>query len=147
MVGEEDASLGLKQRLRGAGLRSTAPRLAVLELLERAGQPLSHGEVVEQLGETTWDQATLYRNLVKLVEVGLARVAAVSRGVTRYELVPEAGAEGAHQHAHFICKDCGQVQCLPELEVSVTAALWGDVWLQDAELQLVGRCQECRPVR
>ncbi len=52
-----------------AGLRSTAPRVAVLQLYYCAsGRPLSHGEVLETLGHDDWDQTTLYRNLLKLEE-------------------------------------------------------------------------------
>ena len=39
-----------KKILREAGLRSTAPRVAVLQLLCTSGRPLSHGEVLETLG-------------------------------------------------------------------------------------------------
>ena len=64
-----------RDRIREAGLRATAPRVAVLRLLIASDKPLSHTGVVEAIGEDGWDQATLYRNLVKLVEAGLARSA------------------------------------------------------------------------
>ena len=35
-----------KQRIRSAGLRATAPRVAVLRLLEATDKPISHSEVL-----------------------------------------------------------------------------------------------------
>ena len=73
-----------KARIHEAGLRATAPRVAVLALLATSDKPLSHSEVVVAIGDVDWDQATLYRNLVKLVEANLARVASRVDGVVRY---------------------------------------------------------------
>lgn len=135
-----------KQILRDAGLRATAPRVAVLRLLDDADRPLSHAEVVEELGTEDWDAATLYRNLIKLNEVGLARVASRVGGVTRFAVQQEDGP--THVHPHFACRDCGSVQCLDEARVSLPPSLtkWRDA-LAEAEVQLVGQCPECRSPR
>ncbi|MEM6991681.1 MAG: transcriptional repressor [Myxococcota bacterium] len=135
-----------KQILRAAGLRATAPRAAVLRLLSDADRPLSHAEVVDALGTDDWDAATLYRNLVKLNEVGLARVASRVGGVTRFA-VQEHGTP-THVHPHFACRDCGDVRCLEEAQVSLPPSLtkWREA-LADAEVQLVGQCPECRSPR
>ncbi len=132
-----------KQILRDAGLRATAPRAAVLRLLSDAERPLSHAEVVEALGTDDWDAATLYRNLVKLNEVGLARVASRVGGVTRF--AAQEDGTPTHVHPHFACRDCGSVRCLEEAQVSLPASLkrWREA-LADAEVQLVGQCPECR---
>ncbi len=47
--------------LRQAGLRTTGPRLAVLDVLERATSPLSHGDVADLLEDEALDRATVYR--------------------------------------------------------------------------------------
>ena len=70
------------QLLRDKGLRSTAPRIAVLLVLSKAKRPLSHTEMLERLGETDWDPATVYRNLVKLRDAGLAPIAHRTDGLT-----------------------------------------------------------------
>ncbi|MEM9191350.1 MAG: transcriptional repressor [Myxococcota bacterium] len=130
-----------KRSVREAGLRATAPRVAVLRLLASTERPLSHSEVVEAIGSNDWDPATLYRNLVKLAEVGLARVATRMEGIARYEARNEG--DGPHLHPHFSCRRCGVVLCLP------TAKLAGPVdraWhesLAAAELQLIGECPTC----
>jgi Fur family ferric uptake transcriptional regulator len=136
-----------KQRLRSLGLKVTAPRLAVLHVLERAERPLSHAEVVTRVGDrlTTpdagWDRATVYRNLVALVGVGLVRISSHAGGIYRYEVAREAKD---CSHPHFVCDDCGIVSCLPEAEVVTKKKIgrWSKS-LRSAEVQFVGRCPSC----
>jgi Fur family ferric uptake transcriptional regulator len=131
-----------KRLLHDAGLRATAPRVAVLRLLAESRRPLSHAEVVEAIGTDDWDAATLYRNLVKLDEVGLARVASRVGGITRFEA--QELDEPPHIHPHFACRDCGAVTCLHDAELSIPAdPKWREALL-DADLQVVGRCPTCR---
>lgn len=132
----------LKRRVRDAGLRATAPRIAVLDLLAGSDRPLSHSEVVEALGGDEWDQATLYRNLVKLTEARLARVASQVGGVARYEALGEH--DEPHLHPHFACTDCKTVVCLHDAELVVPRDPGWREALWEAELQLVGRCPRCR---
>lgn len=126
--------------LKRKGLRVTAPRLAVLELLSDSG-PLSHSEVLDGLGTTRWDQATIYRNLVRLTEVGITRVVSRADGMARYALID---ADDAHQHPHFLCEDCGRVSCLPgELRPTTPLApKWAES-VRTASVQLRGACPDC----
>jgi Fur family transcriptional regulator, ferric uptake regulator len=135
-----------KKQIRDLGLRVTAPRLAVLQVLAEAERPLSHSEVVVRLGDdAVWDRATVYRNLIALVGVELVRVASHAGGVCRYEL---ARGDKACAHPHFLCDDCGIVSCLPETEVvtpdvvTPEKAHWARS-LRTAEVQFVGRCPSC----
>lgn len=127
--------------LRDRGLRATAPRLAVLEVLATAEQPLAFSEVAERLEGTDCDPATVYRNLVKLRDAGLAPVVSQAGGLDRYALSSGDG----HQHPHFLCDDCGVVTCLPATATpSVTAdGPWADA-VADAMIQLRGACPDCR---
>ena len=132
----------IRHLLREKGLRVTAPRLAVVTVLSEAEGPLSHTEVLQRLGKTRWDPATVYRNLVKLREAGIAPVASRMEGIDRYAL---AGAEGGgHSHPHFHCEDCGRVACLPEEVVGSFAATgpWAES-IQRAMVQLRGECPDC----
>ena len=133
----------LRELIREAGLRVTAPRVAVLELLSNAGHPLSHREVVDSVGSVDWDRATLFRNLQKLVEVGLAEVTSRAGGIARYELKKEREAT-AHIHPHFACRDCGTVSCLPESSLSAPSDPRWRAAILDADFQVVGRCPDCR---
>jgi len=131
-----------RRTLHDAGLRATAPRVAVFRLLRDASRPLSHAEVVERIGTDDWDAATLYRNLIKLDESGLARVASRVGGVTRFEAQGENAP--AHVHPHFACRDCGNVTCLHDATLSIPKdEAWREALL-DADLQVVGQCPTCR---
>ncbi len=132
----------IKAEIHAAGLRATAPRVAVLELLRGSERPLSHAEVVETLGETDWDQATLFRNLVKLAESGFARVASHAGGVARYEASTPGGEP--HVHPHFACRECKVVSCLHDARLHLPEdAAWREA-LAAADLQLTGTCPSCR---
>ena len=135
----------LREELRAAGLRATASRVAVLRLLRGSGQPLSHGEVVRALSDGPWDRSSLYRNLIDLERVGLARRTQLGAPVWRFEDVQSDHAVSAHPH--LVCTDCGKVACLPMLEVS-TPSVDGFTGAADdsdgVEVQLRSRCDSCR---
>ena len=131
-----------RKRLQESALRVTGPRVAVLRVLASAERPLSYTEVLECLGETDCCPTTIYRNLVKLREAGLAPVVSTAEGVDRYSLAD--GREDSHLHPHFVCDKCSLVACLPE-ELGSSVAIDGP-WaasIQTAALQLRGDCPDC----
>lgn len=130
-----------KQSIHEAGLRATAPRVAVLRLLAAAQKPMSHTDVVEAIGREDWDQATLYRNLLKLVEADLARVASKVGGVTRY--AARGDDDSPHLHPHFSCQTCGIVECLPEAKLTGPVDRRWNRSLRASEMQLIGDCPDC----
>lgn len=131
-----------RRLLHDSTLRVTAPRIAVLRILSEARNPLSHTEVLERLGETDWDPATIYRNLVKLSDAGIASVVSRVGGINRYTL-SRTGDDG-HRHPHFVCEDCGRVVCLPpELTASISIEGPWAASIQKANFQLRGECPDC----
>ena len=136
------AKTDIRSILTEHGLRATAPRLAVLRVLASATRPLSHSEVLVELGDMDWDPATIYRNLVKLRQEGIAPVVSRVDGIDRYRLRTEDAEH--HHHPHFSCDDCGLLTCLPQ-SVTNAAALDGE-WakaVQQASVQLRGVCPNC----
>jgi len=128
--------------LRDHALRVTAPRLAVLRALSSAHRPMSHTEVLGVLGATDWDPATVYRNLVKLRDAGVALVASRAEGIDRYALAGHDADE--HRHPHFVCEACGRIACLPA-NVAATVTIEGE-WaasVRSATIQLRGACPDC----
>ncbi|MDX2092195.1 MAG: transcriptional repressor [Kofleriaceae bacterium] len=134
----------LRETLRSHGMRATSSRLAVLELLiTRAGdQPLSHAEACEALKSGPWDPATIYRNLVDLVEAKLARRSDLGDHVWRFELVKEGGHD-VSAHPHFVCTECGTVECLPSAQLSTREKTPRAVKQRKVEVQVRGRCDTC----
>ena len=134
----------LKTRLRELNLRSTASRLAVLALLHEQAHPLSHAELMEHLAPQGWDPATVYRILSDLANVGLLRRMDLGDHIWRFELIDTCRSI-SDDHAHFLCTDCGQITCLPEVELRTTGGQPLPRELQGAELHLrvTGRCNTC----
>lgn len=135
----------LRTLLRDRGLRATAPRLAVLRSLRAHKAPVSHGDLVEELGPEGWDRATIYRNLVDLTDVGLVRRTDMGDHTWRFELRVEGGEHDGGLHPHFMCNQCGDVVCLPEEAVQLKAArgLPRALRKKGVEIQLKGRCDRC----
>lgn len=101
--------------LRGAGLRASAGRSAVVELLARQDCVVSAQELVDGLrgpeGPTA-STATVYRALETLHEFGLVRRFDAGEGTARYEPVDPSG-----EHHHHIVFDDGEVQPFSDEEL------------------------------
>jgi Fur family ferric uptake transcriptional regulator len=141
-----DLKEGFRQRLREAGLRATAARVAVLDALTGRAAPLSHAELVEELGQQGWDRATLYRNLTDMAEAGILRRSDMGDHLWRYELQkPEKEEHGVEAHPHFLCTTCGEVSCLPDdvLTLQPDPRLPKALQSGTVELQVRGICDRC----
>jgi Fur family ferric uptake transcriptional regulator len=132
---DEDLARTLSEK----GIRVTAQRIAILRELGKLRAPVSHPELTERLAGPTLDRATIYRNLLSLHEAGFLVRTQLGDGVWRYELPREAAFEHG-RHPHFVCTDCGDIECLPENAVALrgTAAK-----AKVSEVQLRGRCEDC----
>ncbi len=131
-------------RLRSAGLRVTAPRLAVLDALD--DHP--HGDVDDiarvvrtRLG--TVSIQAVYDILRALTTAGLARRIEPAGGPARYE------ARVGDNHHHVVCRICGitaDIDCAigaaPCLEPSTDEGFLID----EAEVTFWGSCPSCRAV-
>ena len=107
---------------------------------------MSHGDVADALSEHGWDRTTIYRNLLDLTRVGLARRLDIGDHVWRFEVPgPDAGTAGLHWR--FVCIDCGQVQDLGGLHLSVDddATIPASLRERHAELQVRALCDDCCP--
>ena len=132
----------LRGAIRTRGLRVTPSRVAVLELVRASDAPMSHGDVADRLQSHTWDRATIYRNLIDLSEVGLLRRTDVGDHIWRFEAVT-----GEHDaaHPHFVCTECGTVECLPDLELAVRRSMKSPraVRQRQVEVHVRGLCDAC----
>lgn len=137
----------LRSAVRSKGLRATPSRLAVLDLLRATVDqdlgPMSHGDVADRLDSQAWDRATIYRNLTDLVAAGLVRRTDVGDHVWRFEAV--SGEHAAEAHPHFVCTECGVVECLPEIELAVRRAKAPRAVKQrQVEVHVRGLCDACQ---
>jgi len=149
-------SKGVKDRLRSSGLRVTAAREAVYSCLEHCDAPLSHADVVEALNAESFDRATLYRNLIDLVEAKLVTRQHFGDHVWRFSLVPHDAFHHEHDeskacceaanphryHPHYICDTCHSVRCYTNsMDLH---ALLGEDLPHVREVLIRGVCKGCR---
>jgi len=138
----------LRGLVRAKGLRATPSRLAVLDLLRASDAPMSHGDVADRLANQAWDRATIYRNLTDLAEAGLVRRTDVGDHVWRFEAVSDDHEASAHPH--FVCTECGTVECLPEIELAVRSRTSSRhkppraVKQRQVEVHVRGLCDACQ---
>lgn len=132
----------LRTMIRDAKLRATASRVAVLRVLHGTSAPTSHPEICEALCSDGWDRATLFRNLVDLTKAGLLRKRDLGDRLWRYELAGHD--EDGGDHPHFLCTVCGDVSCLPEIDVSMPGdTVPRSLRTGQVEIQFRGTCDAC----
>ncbi|MES9888700.1 MAG: ferric iron uptake transcriptional regulator [Candidatus Sedimenticola sp. 6PFRAG1] len=94
------------QDIRNAGLKVTAPRMKILELLEKSGRRhVSAEDVYKMLLEAGEEigLATIYRVLTQFETAGLVERNNFEGGYSVFEL-----NRGQH-HDHIVCVHCGKV--------------------------------------
>tara|TARA_B100000029_G_scaffold80272_2_gene71640 strand:- start:104 stop:547 length:444 start_codon:yes stop_codon:yes gene_type:complete len=133
----------VKTLLRERGLRATAARIGVLEVLHEERLPMTHEKVMEHLPEGVHDKASVWRILSDLADSGLLRRMDLGDRVWRYELIDSCRAV-TDDHSHFLCVDCGAVSCLPPLEIrarhgELPKALLGAQF----QVRATGTCSNC----
>ena len=127
--------------LRGASLRRTAGRVAILEALGQAQRPLSKDEIVAMLGERRLNKTTIYRALEGFEQAGLVHRAYLEGRMGYYELAHQCTKQQCHPH--FTCEDCGTTHCLTRANVPLVTGLEDGFVLHRQQVRLQGLCPQC----
>ena len=128
--------------VRGAALRVTGPRVAVLRAVHdhpHADTDSISGAVREDLGVVVSLQA-VYDVLRALTDAGLVRRIQPAGSVARYE------ARVGDNHHHVVCRSCGaisDVDCAIGAAPCMTASDDYGFAIDEAEVIYWGRCPEC----
>lgn len=132
---------GSEQMLRGAGLRVTRPRTAVLDAvheLPHADTESIIGAVRRELPEVS--HQAVYDSLSALTEAGLVRRIQPSGSVARYE------SRINDNHHHVVCRTCGaiaDVDCAVGHAPCLTASDDSGFRIEEAEVIYWGQCPTC----
>lgn len=119
--------------------RKTIQRQAILQALTEANRPLRVAEILAMGREAapTLDQATVYRNLNRLVEERVAlRIVHPDLG-TLFEIA------GKGHHHHFHCRVCDRVLELPGCALEADHHAPKGFRVESHELYLSGVCAAC----
>ena len=120
--------------------RNTRQREAIRSAFLEANRPLSPEEVIglAQQSVASLNLATVYRNLLSLVEDGWLTPVELPGEPNRYEVA------GKEHHHHFRCNDCGKVFELKGCTIDVRPHLPKGFSASGHEFFIYGRCANCR---
>jgi Fur family transcriptional regulator, stress-responsive regulator len=139
------AAAELERTLRGASLRVTRPRVAVLAAVHEhphADTTSIIGHVREGLGDVS--HQTVYDVLDALTHAGLVRRIHPPGSVARYE------SRVGDNHHHLVCRSCGaiaDVDCAAGSAPCLTAADDHGFAIDEAEVIYRGLCPGCSTAR
>jgi Fur family transcriptional regulator, stress-responsive regulator len=144
-VTEVDTKQQAEDRLRAAGLRVTAPRRAVLDVLDEGGH-LGVDEIAERVRERLGSVSTqaVYDVLGALVLAGLARRIEPAGSPALFE------ARVGDNHHHVVCRGCGEiadVDCAVGEAPCLDPSQAHGYELDEAEVTFWGLCPACQARR
>ena len=135
----------IAEELRGAGLRVTAARVALLETVrdgDHLGVEAITSGVRDRVGHVTLQ--AVYEALHALTAAGLVRRIEPAGSPARYE-----GRIGDNHH-HVVCRSCGvvaDVDCATGEAPCLTASDDHGFSIDEAEVVYWGLCPECSTAR
>jgi Fur family ferric uptake transcriptional regulator len=133
-------------RLEAAGQRATRNRLAIVEVLARAGQPLTIREIIQRKRGLALSSA--YRNLAVLEAARVVHRLVTGGDHARFELAEDLTL---HHHHHLVCASCGTVEDFSASgplerrvqEAMAQAAARAGFTPQAHRIDLIGLCRSC----
>ena len=125
------------------GLRKTAFRMELLNLLVDSNSSLTVEEIKKKVGATN-EKVTIYRALESFEKNGLIHKVPDKDNLTRYALCHTActAEQHVHNHAHFICNVCQETFCLDDMESPMIKEHKG-FKIKTSKLILEGDCPDC----
>jgi Fur family ferric uptake transcriptional regulator len=130
-----------RQMLRGAALRVTRPRVAVLAAVHahpHADTDTIIGAVRGELPKVS--HQAVYNSLHTLTDAGLVRRIQPAGSVARYE------SRVGDNHHHVVCRTCGAIadaDCAVGAAPCLTASDDSGFTIDEAEVVYWGRCPDC----
>lgn len=142
MTGDPPVPEAIQTRLRDAGLRVTAQRLAVLEVLTDTGRHLQVDELIDAVRATglAVSLQAVYDVCDALDRAGLLRRLDLPGRPVRYE------ARVGDNHHHLVCRSCGVVLDIECAQGSAPCLHPSDrrgFAVDEAEITFWGVCRTC----
>ena len=132
----------LKTILKTHKLRITDCRLDVLNFFLQHKGALSQGNLEARFKQ--YDRVTLYRTLNSFLESGILHRIPNDNGTATYGLCHTTCSPDSHDHnhIHFKCNNCGQIECLDDKQVPSVSVPNG-YKVENVNLIVDGICAEC----
>ncbi len=131
-----------EEKLKDRGVRPTAARILVLNMLAEQTAPISLMEL-EILLETL-DKSTISRTLALLLEHHAIHAFEDGSGSTKYEICRSQSdtCVVADRHIHFFCEVCHKTQCLSDIKIPVVTLPEGYT-VNSINYMVKGVCPAC----
>jgi len=129
--------------IKEADLKVTNHRLAVLQQISKARHPIASHILIEQLKKKyNIDQATVYRNLSSLHEVGILRRLDFNHGHAHYEI------DTGKSSNQFVCSNCETIEKIEgvpadDLLKKMMRKSRKFKTIQNANIEIYGLCKSC----
>lgn len=123
-------------QLNRKSMKNSLKREKILDIFKNRDL-LTANQVAQKLSEI--DRATVYRNIALFVKQGVLREVNVKKGVSCYEINVEHD-----YHQHFICQECEKVIPVEINTDELKKLLPSNLDIADYELNLKGKCKECK---
>lgn len=140
--GDEPPSPSFDELLRSHGHRVTTPRRLVWDELTATDQHLTADDLARRLRPHRVNQASIYRTLNLLRDLGLVRESRLGdNDISFWE------PDHPDEHMHLVCEDCGRVDHhVGSLVKRITDHLADHHRFQATSVDVVvkGRCADCR---
>lgn len=95
------------EAIKDSGLKNTPHRFEILNRIVKAKTPIAVTKLIDDLQKKIdIDQATIYRNLLSLVEAGLIRRYDYNHGHAHYEF----NKEGENVVYQMVCSNCETIE-------------------------------------
>lgn len=127
---------------RAAGLRATAQRTAILQILDRADRPLGAEEILARMPAPRSGMPTVYRNLHQFALRGWVETIVCSDKTLRFIRCRSSG-----HHHHVQCDQCGKMVEVEGCGLANTLAAFAErsgFSITRHQLQLFGLCPGCQ---
>jgi Fur family ferric uptake transcriptional regulator len=124
-------------------LRNTDCRKEILDIFLSKSFALSNADIELKVGKE-FDRVTVYRTLKTFLTKGIIHKVLDDTGNPKYALCKEhcTHEEHHHQHVHFKCNECGQTNCLEEIEIPPIQLPLG-YKSTESNLLISGTCVDC----
>jgi len=128
--------------LKAGGLKATFQRMNMLECIEKYGH-MSIDSIYDEVVKShpSLSLATVYKNIILMVENGVLVEVPITGRKSKYELVKD-------DHIHLVCTECGEVEDKPHNAnadaLFATMTKDENFTLSKQQINLYGVCSHCQ---
>lgn len=132
----------LDEILQRHGIRPTAVRILLLEIMERFENTFSLADL--EVEADTLDKSSIFRTLTLFAQHHLLHVVEDGSGATKYCLCHNDHACCVEEmHCHFHCEACGKTFCLDQIHIPAISYPEG-YEVREINYLIKGLCPACR---